>query len=166
MNDEGHPDFSALQAALSDGDTDDLVFFAFDLLFADGEDLAPAAAVERKERLRTLLNKHARSKTSPLRYVEHFDADGEPCDGHPRARPGWKASSRSRPMRAYRSGRSGTWLKIKSRPGHEVVIGAWTSNNGKFSSLMVGVNERLISPTPATSAPATAPRPSNASCRR
>ena len=31
-------------------------------------------------------------------------------------------------MPPYRSGRGGAWLKSKSRPGHEVVIGAWTSN--------------------------------------
>jgi len=41
---------------------------------------------------------------------------------------------------AYRSGRGSGWLKIKTRPAHEVVIGAWTSNKGKFSSLMVGVH--------------------------
>ena len=41
----GHPDFAALQAALSDGDTDNLICFAFDLLYADGEDLRGAAAV-------------------------------------------------------------------------------------------------------------------------
>ena len=39
-----HPDFAALQAALSDGKTDDLIFFAFDLLFDEGEDLRAAAA--------------------------------------------------------------------------------------------------------------------------
>ena len=44
LDPKGAPDFAALQAALSDGKTDKLIFFAFDLLFADGEDLrAPAA---------------------------------------------------------------------------------------------------------------------------
>ena len=40
LDHNGAPDFSPLQAALSDGKTDDLIFFAFDLLFADGEDCA------------------------------------------------------------------------------------------------------------------------------
>ena len=44
LDHNGAPDFAALQAALSDGKTDDLIFFAFDLLFADGEDLRAAAA--------------------------------------------------------------------------------------------------------------------------
>jgi bifunctional non-homologous end joining protein LigD len=34
----GAPNFSALQAALSEGRSEDLVYFAFDLLFAKGED--------------------------------------------------------------------------------------------------------------------------------
>ena len=35
----GDPDFSELQTALSDGRTDEIVFFAFDLLSSDGDDL-------------------------------------------------------------------------------------------------------------------------------
>ena len=42
------PDFAALQAAISDGKTDSLIFFAFDLLFAEGEDLRALPLVERK----------------------------------------------------------------------------------------------------------------------
>ena len=44
LDDKGMPDFSALQAALSDGKTDDLIFFAFDLLFARRRGSARAAA--------------------------------------------------------------------------------------------------------------------------
>ncbi len=39
LDERGAPDFAALQAALSEGTTDDLVYFAFDLLFAGDEDL-------------------------------------------------------------------------------------------------------------------------------
>src|SRR5262249_39601424 len=119
---------------------DDLIYFAFDLLFADGEDLRPLPLVERKERLRALLSKHARSRTSPLRYVEHFAASGDEVMESARE-AGLEGIISKQADRAYRSGRGGGWLKSKSRPGHEVVIGAWTSNNGKFSSLMVGVHK-------------------------
>jgi len=34
---DGVPAFSRLQAAMDEGRTDNLVFFAFDLLFLDGE---------------------------------------------------------------------------------------------------------------------------------
>ena len=39
LDENGAPDFAALQAALSEGKTDLLVYFAFDLLFEGGEDL-------------------------------------------------------------------------------------------------------------------------------
>ena len=140
LNEKGDPDFSSLQAALSDGDTDDLIFFAFDLLFADGEDLRKLPLVERKDRLRALLGKHARAKNSPLRYVEHFDAPGDEVMASAQ-NAGLEGIISKQANAPYHSGRGGGWLKSKSRPGHEVVIGAWTSNNGKFSSLMVGVHK-------------------------
>jgi bifunctional non-homologous end joining protein LigD len=140
LNEKGEPDFSAMQAALSDGDTDDLVYFAFDLLFAGGEDLRQLPLLERKERLRALLGKHARAKASSLRYVEHFDANGEEVMQSARD-AGLEGIISKQANAPYRSGRGNGWLKIKARPGHEVVIGAWTSNKGKFSSLMVGVHK-------------------------
>ena len=39
LDNRGSPDFAGLQAALSDGKMDDLIFFAFDLLFGKGEDV-------------------------------------------------------------------------------------------------------------------------------
>ena len=68
LDHNGAPDFSALQAALSDGKTEDLIFFAFDLLFADGEDLRPLPLVERKERLKELLDaRKGKAQADPLR---------------------------------------------------------------------------------------------------
>ena len=39
LDHDGKPHFSTLQAAIADGKTENLIFFAFDLLFADGMDL-------------------------------------------------------------------------------------------------------------------------------
>jgi bifunctional non-homologous end joining protein LigD len=139
LNEKGDPDFSAMQAALSDGDTDGLIYFAFDLLFEDGEDLRKLPLLERKGRLEALLKNHAKAKTSPLRYVAHFAADGGDMLASAREH-GLEGIISKQADGPYRSGRHGGWLKIKTRPGHEVVIGAWKSNKGKFSSLMVGVH--------------------------
>jgi len=46
----GAPDFAALQAALSDQKTDELVFFAFDLLFSEGDDQRELPLRDRKAR--------------------------------------------------------------------------------------------------------------------
>ena len=47
----------------------------------------------------------------------------------------------SKELRApYRSGRAGSWLKIKSRAGQEVIIGGWTQEGAKLRSLIAGVH--------------------------
>jgi len=138
LNQHGAPDFSALQAALSDGETDDLIFFAFDLLFADGEDLRRIPLAKRKARLRDLLEAGKR-KQRIIRYVEHFETGGDAVlqSACKLSLEGIVSKKASAP---YHSGRSEHWTKAKCRAGHEVVIGAWKSNAGKFRSLMVGVH--------------------------
>ena len=52
LNANGAPDFAALQAALSEGKTKDLIFFAFDLLFDGDQDLRKRPLSERKHLLK------------------------------------------------------------------------------------------------------------------
>jgi bifunctional non-homologous end joining protein LigD len=137
LDEHGAPDFAALQAALSEGKTDDLVYFAFDLLFDGGEDLRSMPLVERKERLQNLL---AEANDDPrIRYVEHFETGGDAV-----LRSACKLSLEgivSKQMDApYQSGRTESWVKSKCRAGHEVVIGGYAKTNGKFRSLLVGVH--------------------------
>ena len=69
----GAPDFAALQAAISDGKTKDLVFFVFDQMFAGKEDLRPLPLTERKDRLQT----NEKSAPANIRYVDHFITAGD-----------------------------------------------------------------------------------------
>lgn len=136
----GGPDFSALQAALSEERTDDLIFFAFDLLFAGGDDLRQLPLLERKSRLRNILNERTKAKRSPIRYVEHFNAGGEAIL-ESASKAGLEGIISKKFNSTYRSGRSDSWLKAKCRPGQEVVIGGWKTTAGKFRSLMVGMHK-------------------------
>jgi bifunctional non-homologous end joining protein LigD len=138
LDHDGTPDFSGLQAALSDGNTDELIFFAFDLLFADGEDWRRVALGERKARLKQLLEAKARRTDSLIRYVEHFETGGDAIlqSACKLSLEGIVSKKVSAP---YQSGRSESWTKAKCRAGHEVVIGGWKTTGGKFRSLMVGV---------------------------
>jgi len=148
-DDKGVPNFSMLQAAIADGKTDELIFFAFDLLFADGMDLRRLPLRERKERLKRILEQRkgrgkdkgkARGKDNGKRilFVAHFDADGE--EVFESARKLSLEGIVSKKMEApYRSGRSADWTKAKCRDGQEVVIGGWKTTDGKFRSLMAGV---------------------------
>ncbi|MDB5740967.1 MAG: dependent ligase [Alphaproteobacteria bacterium] len=135
LDHNGAPDFAALQAALSDGKTEPLIFFAFDLMFADGEDLRALPLIERKARLQPLLKKH----DTHLRFVEHFTSGGDAillsaCRMHLEGIVSKRADA------PYQSGRGDTWTKAKCRAGHEVVIGGWSTTAGKFRSLLVGVH--------------------------
>ncbi len=131
----GSPDFAGLQAALSDGRTKDLVFFAFDLM-ADGEaDLRPLPLSDRKARLHVLLKP---LKSGRLRYVEHFRSGGDAVLSSA-CRMSLEGIVSKRIDAPYRSGRGDSWLKSKCRAGHEVVIGGWTTTGGAFRSLIAGV---------------------------
>src|SRR6201998_3507663 len=135
LDHDGHPNFSALQAAISDGKTEKLIFFAFDLLFAEDMDLRKLPLRERKARLKELLDAQ---KGKSIRYVEHFEVDGEAVmeSAKKLTLEGIVSKKLSAP---YHSGRSESWTKAKSRAGQEVVLGGWKTTNGKFRSLMAGV---------------------------
>jgi bifunctional non-homologous end joining protein LigD len=137
LDQKGNPDFSTLQAAISDGKTGNLIFFAFDLLFADSEDLRRLPLAERKSRLKALLEV-AKGRNKLIRYVEHFEEDGDTVleSANRLSLEGIISKKLDAP---YRSGRSEGWAKTKTRPGHEVVLGGWKTTNGKFRSLMAGV---------------------------
>jgi bifunctional non-homologous end joining protein LigD len=137
----GAPDFVSLQAAMADGHTKNLVFFAFDQLFDGREDMRSLPLSGRKKRLQEAFA----DTPDNLRYVEHFVAAGDSvlssaCRMHLEGIISKRLDAR------YQSGRVDTWVKSKCRAGHEVVIGGYTTNNGSFRSLIAGVNRdgRLV----------------------
>ena len=134
---DGAPSFSALQAAIAEEKTGALVFFAFDLLYLDGEDLRQDPLRERKARLAAVL---AGRRPSPaaIRYVEHFSSDG--AEVFQSARDlGLEGIVSKKAGAPYRSGRSESWTKAKCRTAHEVVLGGWSETDGAFRSLLGGV---------------------------
>jgi bifunctional non-homologous end joining protein LigD len=137
LDDAQMPSFAALQAALSENESEDLVFFAFDLLTLDKEDLRPLPLADRKERLQALLDK-SRAGNS-IRYVAHFEstADSVLESACKMNLEGIVSKKLDAP---YVSGRSSGWTKAKCRAGHEVVLGGWTTEAGGLRSLLAGVN--------------------------
>ena len=67
------PSFAQLQRALSDGRTNKLVFFVFDLLWLKGDDKRPYDLETRKEQLGNILSE---LDTDRVRYVEHITSSG------------------------------------------------------------------------------------------
>ncbi len=130
----GAPDFASLQAAISDGKTNSLIYFAFDLLVLGDDDLRQLSLSERKTRLGAVLERAPAS----IRYVDHFISAGDAillsaCRMDLEGIVSKKLDS------PYQSGRTETWVKSKCRQGHEVVIGAWTTTGDAFRSLIAGV---------------------------
>jgi bifunctional non-homologous end joining protein LigD len=135
------PSFTALQAALAEGESQSLVLFAFDLLFEGREDLRARTLGDRKRRLKQLLR--VTDGDERVRYVEHFASRGEAllrsaCQS---ALEGIVSKKLDAP---YRSGRSGDWTKAKCRAGQEVVLGGWAESAGNFRSLLAGVQRNGV----------------------
>jgi bifunctional non-homologous end joining protein LigD len=130
----GASDFAALQAAISEGATGDLIYFVFDLLFSGADDLRALPLAERKERLSQAVD----GAPSIVRYVEHFPQAGDAVLKSA-CRMGLEGIVSKRLDAPYRSGRTELWTKAKCRQGHEVVIGAWTTTGSAFRSLIAGV---------------------------
>ena len=139
LDHNGAPDFPALQLALSDGKTDDPVYFVFDLLFAGGEDLRALPLSDRKERLQAVLDALPDHGHPRLRYVEHFATGGDAVLKSA-CRMSLEGIVSKRLDAPYVSGRPDSWTKAKCRAGHEVVIGGWTSQSGELRSLLVGAH--------------------------
>jgi len=138
LDEAGSPTFAGLQAALSEEETEDLIFFAFDLLHADGEDLTGLPLSDRKNRLKTLLPGPSKKEGDRIRYVEHFTSGGEAVL-QSACRMSLEGVVSKQLDAPYRSGKQATWTKAKCRAGHEVVIGGWTTTGEAFRSLIVGI---------------------------
>ena len=130
------PNFGKLQAALSAEKSDDLIFFAFDLLFEGREDLRGLALSERKARLEKFLS--AQSSSSRIRYVAHLQSNAEAVLASA-CKIGLEGIISKKLDAPYTSGRSDRWLKSKCRAGQEVVLGGWTTEAGTLRSLLAGV---------------------------
>jgi bifunctional non-homologous end joining protein LigD len=133
----GAPDFAALQAALSEGNSEVLTYFVFDLLYAEGEDLRRMPLTSRKARLQRHLSGNGRAGKL-IKYVEHLAEPGEAVL-QSACRMNLEGIISKCASAPYQSGRVETWQKAKCRGGQEVVIGGWSGSSRKLRSLLVGV---------------------------
>jgi len=138
LNDKGVPSFAALQGALSEEDTKNLVFFVFDLLFFEHEDLRGIPLVDRKQALKELLGSQPKKFGDRIRYLEHVVTEGDDVLKSA-CQIDMEGIVSKRLEASYSSDRNGNWQKAKCRAGHEVVIGGWSADKRELSSLIVGV---------------------------
>lgn len=123
MDEKGRPDFTLLKNSL-DGDTL-VVFYAFDLLELDGEDIAALPQIERKERLEAL--QANLPDDFPIAYSEHVVGSGQQVFDAT-CRGGFEGVIAKSPTARYYSGdRSTAWLKVKCVQRQEFVVVGWRS---------------------------------------
>ncbi len=133
---DGVTSFSRLQAAMDEGRTADLLFYAFDLLFLNGESTSGLPLIERKKRLQALFA----ADVPRLRFSEHVVGDGPKFREHA-CRLGLEGAVSKRIDRPYASGDRGLWVKSKSLNREEFVVVGWTDPTGSrphIGSLLLG----------------------------
>ncbi|THD38387.1 MAG: DNA ligase D [Sphingomonas sp.] len=133
---DGRPDFSTLQDAIANGGA--MTLFAFDLLELDGEKLDKLPNIQRKERLRPLLD----GADARLQFAEHIVGEGEKLF-NTMCREGFEGIVSKRADAPYRGKRTQSWLKVKCLLRQEFVIVGWTESDKSrgFRALLLGVHE-------------------------
>jgi hypothetical protein len=110
-----------IQAASDAGNAAGLVFFLFDLLHLDGDDVGARPLIERKARLFALLANAA----PPLHYSDYHRGQG-PAFHEQACKPQLEGIVSKRADAAYAPGNRGLWLKVKCLHREEIVVVGWT----------------------------------------
>jgi bifunctional non-homologous end joining protein LigD len=138
LDDSGVPRFELLQSYRT-AHRGHLVYYVFDLLFLNGQDLRNHSLIERKETLRQILN-----GSDVVRYVQHIDGSGKEFFDLARER-GLEGIVAKKKSAAYFIGkRVDHWLKIKCRQVTEAIICGFTEsrvNQNTLGALLVGVHQ-------------------------
>jgi bifunctional non-homologous end joining protein LigD len=136
LKQDGISSFAALQEALSDEETGDLVYYAFDLLFLDGVDLRGSELESRKQLLAGALeNAPANIRLSEFRIGGGKEFFAKACT---LKLEGIISKRRNSP---YSGTRSADWLKVKCLNTEEFVIIGYTEPQRSrvgFGALLVG----------------------------
>jgi bifunctional non-homologous end joining protein LigD len=119
LSPKGIASFSLLQADLSEGRSDRMVFYAFDLLELNNSSWLGKPLTKRKLRLEELLTDQPAD--AAVRYSEDFAETGEVMLSHA-CRMGLEGVISKRSDAPYHSGRSLDWIKSKCTQRQEFVI--------------------------------------------
>jgi len=116
-----------------------VLYYAFDLLYLDGEDWRKVPLEERKRKLQSIV------KTGDsLRYSDHYEEQGKSLFEVARSK-GLEGIVAKKRESIYEERRSREWLKIKIRHRVECVVGGFTEPEGSrthFGSLVLGLYDK------------------------
>lgn len=139
-DEEGVPDFQALQNAFEAGKSGNIIYYLFDMPFLNGMDLREVPVEQRRAALSKVLE---RTDDEVLRYSEDFAEVPEvllnsACQMKMEGLIGKRVGS------AYVSRRSADWIKLKCKRRQEFVVVGYTDPKGarsKFGALLLGLHD-------------------------
>lgn len=140
LDEEGRSHFQKLQNTLKSKNDKSLIYYIFDLLYLNGEDLRSKSLIERKEMLKKLIPKNSKF----IKFSDHITEKGNDfyavsCE---HKLEGVVSKLSDSP---YRSGRNDLWVKTKCSQRQEFVIGGWTDPQGGrtgLGALLLGIYEK------------------------
>ena len=143
-NEQGVPDFGALQQALESETPEGLILYLFDLPFLDGHDLRKARLDARRALLQGLLvDASGATRSEQVRFSSAFDGDPESVKVSA-CRLGLEGIIGKRSDSDYVSRRSPDWIKLKCGQRQEFVIVGFTDPQGSrsgFGALLLAVHD-------------------------
>jgi bifunctional non-homologous end joining protein LigD len=116
-----------------------VLYYAFDLLYLDGDDLRKLPLEDRKKKLASLL-----VTGDSLRYSDHYEKQGKALFEMARAK-GLEGILAKKRDSIYQERRTSEWLKIKITHRLECVIGGYTEPEGSrahFGSIVLGLYDK------------------------
>lgn len=133
---DDRPAFQALQEAFATGDSAELRYVAFDLLYFDGVDLRSRPVEQRRDLLRVLLQS---VEMDHVRFSDTLDADplsllASACQMKLEGIVGKRLGSR------YAGERDGSWVKLKCSLRQEFIILGYTRASAGIGSLLLGLH--------------------------
>jgi bifunctional non-homologous end joining protein LigD len=129
-SENGVSDFSVLQNELR-GKSNNLVLYAFDLLYLNGFDLRKAPLFEREALLRKLIAK------TDIFFSESFEIDGAAMFKQACKMGLEGVVSKVRDSR-YNSGRGNDWIKVTCRQRETLPIAGFALKENRFDGLYIG----------------------------
>ncbi|QQN96782.1 MULTISPECIES: DNA ligase D [Pseudomonas] len=140
-NEQGVPDFQALQNAFESNRSGNILYYLFDMPYLNGVDLREVPVEERRVALATVLKPN---KDPLLRFSDAFGEEPEAllnsaCQMQMEGLIGKRLGS------PYVSRRSSDWIKLKCKHRQEFVVVGFTDPKGArnaFGALLLGLHDR------------------------
>ena len=140
-NEQGVPDFQALQNAFDSGRSGSIVYYLFDLPYLNGVDLREVPVEERRAALAIVLKPN---QNPLLRFSDAFGESPEAllnsaCEMKMEGLIGKRLGS------PYVSRRTSDWIKLKCKHRQEFIVVGFTDPKGTrsaFGALLLGLHDR------------------------